>query len=164
MVKVKVGGEEQTVGHTVRAKVVKNKVAPPFRKGEFPIFYDGRKQDPADEIGAVAMLKGLIPKYDSAGNISATGRTYKLVVEDEELIAKKKDDVVLELRKYPKIQAYLVDQIKNGVDMMDVQEQHEFASDMSDEDFERQMREEAEGIKKGTLNEAEEEETGWDSI
>lgn len=162
-VKVKVGGEEQVVGHSIRAKIVKNKVAPPFRKAEFPIWYDGRETDPADELAAVALMKGLIPKYDAAGNISATGRTYKWASEPA-FLAKKRDDVALELRKYPKMQAELIDMIKNGVTAEDAP--LELDSEMSDEDFEAQMREEAAALKNGTANEAEETsgESSWDEI
>lgn len=166
-VKVKVGGEEQVVGHTIRATVKKNKVAPPFRKAEFPIFYDGRKQEPSDEIAAVALLKSLIPKYDSAGNISATGRTYKFEADGEELIAKKKDDVAIELRRYPKVQAKLLDMIKNGVTAEDIHPHHDSDADMTEEEFERQMREDAEALKNGNYSEAEEISTeagDWDKI
>ena len=163
--KTKVGGEDLVVGHSIRATVKKNKVAPPFRKAEFKIWYDGRETDPADEIADVAMLKGIIPKYDAAGNPSPTGRTYKFEADGEQLIAKKKDEVAVELKKYPKIQAKLIEMIKSGVTAEDVHESHNFDSEMSEEDFEKQMREEAENIKNG--NEAEEESGGeqeWDNI
>ncbi|AEO93665.1 UvsX-like recombinase [Bacillus phage G] len=163
--KVKIGGEEQVVGHTIRATVKKNKVAPPFRKAEFPIWYDGRETDPADEIAAVSLLKGLIPKYAADGTISPTGRTYKFEADGEELIAKKKDDVAIELRKYPKIQAKLIDMIKNGVEATDVHQTEDFDSEMSEEDFEEMMRREAEDIKNGG-NDAEETSGGaeWDDL
>lgn len=166
-VKIKVGGEEQVVGHTIRATIKKNKVAPPFRKAEFPIFYDGRKQEPSDEIAAVAMLKGLIPKYDSAGNISATGRTYKFAAGDEEMIAKKKDEVAIELRKYPKVQAAILELIKNGAEPEQVHEQDDFDSDMSEDEFEEMIKKEAEELKRGNGSEAEETSGGagdWDDI
>lgn len=164
-VKVKVGTDEEVVGHTIRARVVKNKVAPPFRKAEFEIFYDGRKVDKSDEIASVAISRGLINKYDAAGNISPTGRTYKMTVEDEELIAKKKDDVSIELRKYPKIQAKLLEMIKEGVLPDSAQAPHELDSDMSEEEFEEMIQNEAKQLKNGG-NEAEETsgETSWDNI
>jgi hypothetical protein len=137
----------------------------PFRKAEFVIYYDGREVDKVDELAAVALLKGLVPKYDSAGNLSETGRTYKLTVEDEEMIAKKKDDVAVELKKYPKIQAKLLDMIKNGVEL-EPQEQRDLESDMSEDDFEEMIAKEAKELKKGkkkaTTSDA--EETSWDEV
>lgn len=163
--KVKIGGEEVVVGHTIRATIKKNKVAPPFRKAEFNIYYDGRETDPADEIAAVALLKGLIPKFDSAGNLSATGRTYRLEVDGEVMEAKKKDDVASELKKCPKVQEYLINALKNGVEVDQVQEQDEFSSEMSDEDFEKMALQEAGLLKKGIKpSEAEETSTNWDDI
>ncbi len=50
---------EETVGSRVRAKVVKNKVAPPFKSGEFDIMFDsgiskeGNLLDLGVEIGLV---------------------------------------------------------------------------------------------------------------
>jgi recombination protein RecA len=162
--KVKVGGEEEVVGHTIRARVVKNKVAPPFRKAEFPIYYDGREVDKVDELAAVAIMKGLIPKYDAKGNLSPTGRTY-LWPNEPLFKATKKDDVAPELKKFPKMQEELVDMIKNGVLPDAAAAPHELDSDLNEEDFERKIREEAEAIKNGGANEAEEESgSGWDSI
>lgn len=168
MEKIKIGGEDIVIGHTIRAKVVKNKVAPPFRKAEFKIYYDGRECDKVDELADVAILKGLIPKYDAAGNISPTGRTYKIEVDGETFIAKKKDEISSELKKCPKVQAYLLDLIKNGIDdptANEVYESEDLDSDLSDEDFERMAIEDAEKIKKGVVSEAEETESvGWDEI
>lgn len=157
------GSEEVMVGYTIRARVVKNKIATPFKKAEFVVYLDGREMHPADEIAAVALQRGLIPKYDAAGNISPTGRTYKFTVEDETLIAKKKDDVTVELRKYPKIQAKLMEMIKEGVLPDSAHSPYELDSELSDEEFEMKMREDAEAIMNG--NEAEEESTlEWDDI
>lgn len=162
--KVKIGGEEIVVGHTIRAKVVKNKVAPPFRKAEFPIYYDGRETDPADELAAVALIKGLIPKFDAAGNPSATGRTY-LWPSEPLFKATKKDDVAKELKKFPNVQAELIDMLKNGIEPDAVQEQHDFDSEMSEEDFEEMIRKEAEELKNGNGSEAEETSgSNWDDI
>lgn len=160
-VKVKVGGEEQVVGHVIRATIKKNKVAPPFRKAEFAIWYDGRKTDAATELAEVALLKGLIPKYDAAGNLSATGRNYKWASEPN-FLAKKKDDVAGELRKFPKMQEELLEMIKNGVEEDKVQEQHDWDSDMSEEEFERKLKEDIENLE--NESEAEERESGWDDI
>ncbi len=160
----KQGGEDVTVGHTIRATVKKNKVAMPYRKAEFVIYYDGREVDKVDELAAVALLKGLIPKYDSQGNLSETGRTYKLTVEDQEMIAKKKDDVAIELKKYPKIQAKLLDMIKNGVEV-EPQEQRDLESDMNEDEFEEMITREAKDLKKGKKSTSSDaEETSWDTI
>jgi len=165
-ISVKQGGEDVVIGHTVRVNVKKNKVAPPFRKGEFPIYYDGRETDKTDELAAVALLKGLIPKYDAQGNLSATGRTYRLEVDGEIFEAKKKDDVASELKKCPKVQEYLIKILKDGLEPDFVQEQDEFSSEMSDEDFEKLALEEAGLIKNGKFknNEAEEIEGSWEDI
>ena len=161
---VKQGGEDVTVGHTIRATVKKNKVAMPYRKAEFVIYYDGREVDKVDELAAVALLKGLVPKYDSQGNLSETGRTYKLTVEDEEMVAKKKDDVAVELKKYPKIQSKILDMIKNGVEV-EPQEQRDLESDMSEDEFEEMITKEAKELKKGKKKiESDAEETSWDTI
>lgn len=161
----KQGGEDVTVGHTIRATVKKNKVAMPYRKAEFVIYYDGRPVDKVDELASVALLKGLIPKYDSAGNLSETGRTYKFTFQDEEMIAKKKDDVAVELKKYPKIQAKLLQMIRDGIEV-EPQSQRDLESDMSEDEFEEMIVKEAQALKKGkkpSTNE-EAEETSWDSI
>lgn len=162
---VKKGGEDLIVGHTIRAIVKKNKVAPPFRKAEFKIFYDGRKTDAADELAEVALLKGLIPKYDAAGNISATGRTYKWPSEPN-FVAKSRGEVAPELKKFPNVQAEILEILKNGLDDGENQfESQEMDGDLSDEDFERMALEDAQKIKNGKINnEAEEESGSWDEI
>jgi len=54
---------EQVIGTRVRAKVVKNKVAPPFREAEFDIYFDGGISREADLLDVAA----------SCGVVSRTG-------------------------------------------------------------------------------------------
>ena len=121
-VTAKVGGEDIIVGHSIRVKIAKSKVSPPFRKAEFELKYDGKPQSKSEELAGVVLLKGLCAKYDKDGNISPTGRTYKytLVNDDgeilEELIAKKKDEFADALEKCPLIQAKFLDILKGGLE------------------------------------------------
>lgn len=156
------GGEDIRVGHSIRARVVKNKVAPPFRKAEFVIYYDGRKVDKVDELVEVALLKGLIPKYDAQGNLSPTGRTYKWPTVPE-FSAKKKADVADEVKKYPQMQKELLEAIKNSVEDPNWhQEQQDLDSDLSDEEFEEKMKREIEELENDDSDDA--EEVSWDDV
>ena len=161
-VMAKIGGEEVVVAHTIRVNIKKNKLAPPFRKAEFQIRYDGKPQNPEDELAAVVIQKGLIAKYTADGTISPTGRTYKYTLIDdktgeiiEELIAKKKDDLAGELKKCPKIQAKLIDILKNGLEDEPIYASSSDA-EMTDEEFEESL--------KNNDSEAEETETSWEDM
>ena len=94
-------------------KIIILKTAPPFRKAEYTVYYDGRNVSKTEELLNAVLSLGLIPKYDSSGNLSETGRTYKYSYDGEELVAKK-PTLLEELEKCPKIQAHLLDLIKSG--------------------------------------------------
>mgnify|MGYP001559674453 CR=1 FL=1 len=83
------------VGHGVNIRVIKNKTAPPGRKGEFMIYYDGREitlKDTLEEAFDVAVNTGLISRptvqtylYESGG-FSVSGSRNKFIeklLEDE---------------------------------------------------------------------------------
>ena len=55
---------EEVVGNRVRANIVKNKVAPPFRKAEFDIMYDEGISRAANVLD-IAETKGIIKKVGS---------------------------------------------------------------------------------------------------
>lgn len=116
--------------------------------------------DPVKELTDVLLLKGAIPRYDAAGNLKATGRTFKFEYEDEILLAKKRDDVYEELKKCPKMQQYFLEQLKSGkIEAVDYEkaEDDEFAN-MTEDEFEKSLNEETSG------SEAEEIETEWGDI
>ena len=153
------GGKTEVIGQWIKCTVQKNKTATPFRTCEFPVFFDGRKPDVVTELAEIAIENGLIPKFDAAGNLSPTGRTYKMQIDDEILLAKKRDDVKVELGKCPKIQEYLLDLIKSGKylenaegEVSEGQEDNYYES-MTDDEFLNNL----------TSSEAEEE-TGWDNV
>lgn len=158
-VTVKVGTDDVPVGHAIRASVVKNKVGAPGRKAEFMIYYDGRPSDKIAELAQVSLSRGLIPKYDAKGNLSQTGRTYKWENEPN-FIATKKDDVVTELRKFPKMQEELLEILKKSLDDPSINEpQDKFDSNLTDEEFEEELTKE--------INNAEndaEEESSWEDL
>lgn len=112
------------------------------------------------------MLKGLIPKYDAQGNISETGRTYKWP-NDPTFLAKSKAEVAPALKKCPKMQEELINILKGAIEDPDsapVYDSEDMDSDLSDEDFEKQMEEDIKKLQSGVKGNNEAEETSWDEI
>ena len=155
------GGKTEVIGQWIKCTVQKNKTATPFRTCEFPVFFDGRKPDIVTELAEIAIENGLIPKYDASGALSPTGRTYRLEIDGEVLLAKKRDDVKVELAKCPKVQNYLLDLIKSGKYLENAQgeeiseEQEYDCESMTDDEFLNNL----------TSSEAEEtESSSWDNV
>jgi len=87
---------QETVGGRVRVKVVKNKVAPPFKQAEFDIFFnEGISR--AGEIVDLAVEKGIIEKsgawYSYGGTRIGQGR------ENAKEFLKNNNDVAVEIEK-----------------------------------------------------------------
>ena len=155
------GGKTEVIGQWIKCTVQKNKTATPFRTCEFPVFFDGRKPDVVTELAEIAIENGLIPKFDAAGNPSPTGRTYKIELDNEILLAKKRDDVKVELAKCPKIQEYLLDLIKSGKYLENAQ--GEEISEGQEDDYESMTDDEF--LNNLTSSEAEEtESSSWDNV
>ncbi|EQD69821.1 recA protein, partial [mine drainage metagenome] len=85
---------EEVIGSETRVKVVKNKVAPPFRQAEFEILY-GEGISRAGEIIEMGVTANLIDK-------SGAWYSYK-----GERIGQGKDNVRLYLKEHPEIAAEL---------------------------------------------------------
>jgi len=91
---------EEILGNETRVKVVKNKLAPPFRVTDFDIYYNEGISRESEIINLGAQL-GLIDK-------SGAWYSYK-----QEKIGQGKDNVRLYLRDNPKIAAELEQQIRS---------------------------------------------------
>ena len=155
------GGKTEVIGQWIKCTVQKNKTATPFRTCEFPVYFDGRRPNIADELAEIAIENGLIPKFDAAGNLSPTGRTYKMQIDDEVLLAKKRDDVKVELGKCPKVQEYLLDLIKSGKYLENAE--GEVVSEGQEDDYESMTDDEF--LNNLTSSEAEEvENNSWDNV
>ncbi len=55
------------------------------------------------------------------------------------MVAKKKSDVAVELRKLPKVQEKIRQMIKDGFDQVDVYSSIETDADLTDEEFEEKL-------------------------
>ena len=81
---------EDAIGHQVRVKVVKNKVAPPFRKAEFDIMF-GEGISRAGEIVDLGVEYGVIKKsgsfysYNDTKLAQGRDRTKQLIADNPEL-------------------------------------------------------------------------------
>jgi recombination protein RecA len=94
---------EEVVGNRTRAKVVKNKVAAPFRQAEFDILYN-EGISPEGEIMALGEKQGLISK---SGAIYSYG-TQKL--------GKGYDASRIYLRENPELKKEILEKIKKGME------------------------------------------------
>lgn len=91
---------EEILGSETRVKVVKNKVAPPFKSAEFDILYnEGISRE--SEIINLASQMGLIEK-------AGAWYSYK-----QEKIGQGKDNVRMYLKENPQLTAQLEEQIRN---------------------------------------------------
>ncbi len=81
----------QQIGHIVRYKIVKNKVAPPFITGEFPLLY-GKGIDVYEELATLAGDLGVIDK---------DGKYYLVENTKGEIVKKPKGTVVNMLKADP---------------------------------------------------------------
>ena len=158
---IKEKGSDEPIGQGIRVKVVKNKTAPPFRTAEFKVYFDGRKISETDQIADIALTHSLIPRYNAAGERCETGRQYKWDSEPN-FLAKSKAEVPEQLDKFPKVREELKKIIMSGDIDSYTTDSENMDSDMNDEDFEAQIREDADNIHE--LNEAEEEETSFDDV
>jgi recombination protein RecA len=91
--------EDRVIGHLVKAKIVKNKCAPPFRTAEFDLYYE-KGIDKSGEIVAVGITKNIIKiegNTYSFGDKKAIGekKFRTLVQEDREL----RKAILAEIRK-----------------------------------------------------------------
>ena len=94
---IKVGGE--VIGSRTRAKVVKNKIAPPFREAEFDIMY-GQGISRIGELLDLAVSIDIIKKsgawFSYGGNRIAQGRdNAKIYLKDNPEVAKQIEEEVL---------------------------------------------------------------------
>ena len=89
---------EEVVGNRVRASIVKNKVAPPFRKAEFDIMYD----EGISRAGSV---------LDMAETLDVTQKSGSWVLYGEEKLGQGKENARVFLKENPKVLAKIEKEI-----------------------------------------------------
>jgi len=92
---------QETIGGRVRVKVVKNKVAPPFRQAEFDIYFN-EGISKVGEIVDLGVEKGIIEKsgawYSYGGNRIGQGReNVKEYLKNNANIAKEIEGKIIEV-------------------------------------------------------------------
>lgn len=95
---------EKVVGNHVRVKVVKNKVAPPFRQAEFDIMYD----EGISKEGAI---------FDIASGLGVLQRSGAWVSFGEEKIGQGKEAAKAYLKENPKILAQIEQKVREKAEV-----------------------------------------------
>lgn len=93
--------EQEIVGNRTRVKVVKNKVAPPFRQAEFDILY-------AKGISKEGDILDLGLKY---GVIEKSGAYFR---RGEDTLGQGREQARIYLQEHPELSAQLEDEIRNA--------------------------------------------------
>ncbi|MBN1871430.1 MAG: recombinase RecA [Candidatus Omnitrophica bacterium] len=93
---------EEVVGSRVRANVVKNKVAPPFRKAEFDIMYD----EGISRAGAI---------LDMAENMGIIKRTGNWLAYGDEKIGQGRESARMNLKQDAKLMTKLEKEVKSNL-------------------------------------------------
>ena len=94
---------EEAIGSSVRVKVVKNKVAPPFRKAEFDILY-GEGISRSGELVDMGVAYGIVKKSGSFfsynGSKLAQGRdaTRQLMLDNPDLAAEIEEKIMAKIQ------------------------------------------------------------------
>ena len=94
---------EEAIGSSVRVKVVKNKVAPPFRKAEFDILY-GEGISRSGELVDLGVAYGIVKKsgsfYSYNGSKLAQGRdaTRQLMLDNPDLAAEIEEKIMAKIQ------------------------------------------------------------------
>ena len=95
---------DQMVGNVVRAKIVKNKVAPPFRESEFEIYYnsgvsyEGSLIDAAVKLGIINRA-GAWYSYENEKLGQGKENTLKTLMEKKDLFKKIRNEVYQRIRQ-----------------------------------------------------------------
>jgi len=87
---------ENVVGSRVRAKVVKNKVAPPFKMAEFDIYYNEGISKEADAINT-GLKYGVVSR--SGNTLSFEGKKLGVGVENAKKFLKENPDLVKKIKE-----------------------------------------------------------------
>ena len=93
---------DEVVGNRIRANVVKNKVAPPFRKAEFDIMYDE----------GISRTGGVL---DVAENMGIIKRTGNWIAYGEEKIGQGRENARLYLKQNPKLLQKLEKEVRDRI-------------------------------------------------
>ncbi|MEA2092460.1 MAG: recombinase RecA [Patescibacteria group bacterium] len=96
--------KEEIVGSRIRAKVVKNKVGPPFRNGEFDIYYNEgiSKEGELINMGVKEKIVTRSGSFYSYGDVKlgqGVDQSKKFLKENPELMKKLEKDIREELKK-----------------------------------------------------------------
>ncbi len=90
------------IGNRVRAKVVKNKVAPPFRDTEFEIFYDR----------GIAKVRNILDAGATTGIVDKAGTWYTF---ENEKLGQGKDQAASYLQQKPQLQGKIEKKVREKI-------------------------------------------------
>jgi recombination protein RecA len=96
---------DSVIGGRVRVRVVKNKVAPPFKEAEFEILHD-------EGIAKVASI------VDAAVNLGVIGKSGTWLSFQDEKIGQGRDAAIKTLKEKAKLQEYIAKEVRKKINIV----------------------------------------------